>query len=331
MGAGRAEIRSRAAATLTREVPDFWNYLSPLDGARSRLGVFGVEGEAPIDGLELWSLPDPGGKVRAHAALDQPDEQLIAQLRENGPQLDDDEIRVLLSELLHGCAFRLPPVQFEALYRARVVGGAVGIEHVREAWYPPPAIVRAWGRANAPGESVFYASFSRSVALCEVRPAVGDPVTILRATPTSSAPAYFFPLGLAPQLSDELKPRADPRLPEIYARGEDRRRAALIHDFLVAEFMREHPAGQPRAYAVTAILTRMILRAVPGLAGVAYPSVVTRRASIAVALPPLEADRLLRPESCIEVHVEAEDDVNFRTRVVRTAQRFDDDGAVRWS
>ena len=52
------------------------------------------------------------------------------------------------------------------------------IEHINFLKYPQPELVKKYGRANNIGQSILYATFSPITALNEMKPVVGDIITI---------------------------------------------------------------------------------------------------------------------------------------------------------
>jgi hypothetical protein len=71
--------------------------------------------------------------------------------------------------------------QMNGLYRARKNHGDDPWQSVSDLWYPPAAVVRARGRFNEPGSSVFYACNRSTGAIYEIHPSVGDVITLLVA------------------------------------------------------------------------------------------------------------------------------------------------------
>jgi hypothetical protein len=72
---------------------------------------------------------------------------------------------------------------FDTLYRItinkRILKANKRIRDIRQLKYPPdPNLVKTYGRCNLPCQSVLYASFMKITSLGELRPKVGDLITI---------------------------------------------------------------------------------------------------------------------------------------------------------
>lgn len=59
----------------------------------------------------------------------------------------------------------------------RVIGENKRIDSIKYLKYPPPKLVKKYGRCNLPGESVLYATFNFMTAIAEMKPERGDIIT----------------------------------------------------------------------------------------------------------------------------------------------------------
>ena len=140
-------------------------------------------------------LPNP---VLRSASLD-----VVADRIKRAESLDlttatSEELGAITNDCLRGYTCpRLPlgTLGLRSLYRAVKPNGRV-IETVKHIRNPPPECVRAYGRANRPGESVFYGATEIDTALLEMRPEVGDRLVVSEWQPSTLESPEVRELGL---------------------------------------------------------------------------------------------------------------------------------------
>lgn len=101
-------------------------------------------------------------------------------MRADYASLTDNEIRRRISRMSSGYVSLPCYVGKYGAYRARINEGGEFFKFANQLWYPPAEVAQG-GRFNSVGEPKFYASGCPSTAILEVRPKVGDFVTVLFA------------------------------------------------------------------------------------------------------------------------------------------------------
>lgn len=72
---------------------------------------------------------------------------------------------------------RFPRIERLTINR-RVVGSNKRIQNINHLKYPPDELVTKYGRCNLPGRGIFYGTFNELLSLNEMKPNIGDLVTI---------------------------------------------------------------------------------------------------------------------------------------------------------
>jgi hypothetical protein len=238
--------------------------------------------------------------------------------------------------------------QMNGLYRARKNRGEEPWGSVSDLWYPPAAAVRTRGRFNEPGSSVFYACNRSTGAIYEIRPAVGDVITLLvvrskEAFVELSCAHIGLERSLAPEIGfvpRDRKLRTNPRFQSMLAHY------GLSHKWLmVDEFLSEMattlfaPGDEQDKYKITNAISRALFR-IPGVDALNYPSVATSLVSLNVCLAPAIADKHFRPSEAWMIKVEEKadrlpnldgDGPFYRTTFIRRSEAIEPDGHIRWS
>jgi hypothetical protein len=94
--------------------------------------------------------------------------------------IEIDLLKSLISELMKGYVTITQRLSDNAIYRARLFDSDQNIECVSELWYPPIEKVKTLGRLNRVNKNIFYCSENEGTAILELRPRVGDTITVLK-------------------------------------------------------------------------------------------------------------------------------------------------------
>lgn len=200
----------------------------------------------------------------------------------------------------------------------------------------PPAEKAGYGRANLPGRSVFYGSFSRLSPKLETKPVAGDLVTLTRwqsgpAQSLAVAPMVFLPEIVAAMPSYQAHHhRYEAWLSEKSA--EDAQYVREATEFMTRQFIKPIPRGQSPHYLVSATFVDMLLQD-ERIDAVIYPSVATALHDVNIAIKPAVLDRLFTPveaEELMIARVSADGSSYHQHRTAR-AHEFDmTTDAIRW-
>src|SRR5215204_4079623 len=134
---------------------------------------------------------------------------LLARLdrarRMNPAKLTHEQVNQRIGQIMDGYHTLVVPAQMSGLYRARKNVGDVPWQFASDLWYPPATAVRNRGRFNDPGSPVLYACNTATGAVFEIRPNVGDVITILIARAKSKVVELACAhIGLERSLAPEL-------------------------------------------------------------------------------------------------------------------------------
>jgi RES domain len=228
-------------------------------------------------------------------------------------------------------------------YRARRNFDRVPFEHVAEIWYPQPDKIKTLGRVNRAGQPMFYISASHLTATLEMRPQIGDVITLLSLKrKESGGKLHVMEIGLAEKQSLHGLDRSV-RLLEETAYGQEflKRRQGIernlaIRSFLAREFTREVASGDEHEFKMTIAIAEFLLLS-EQIDGLEYPSmagdVSKWKGGANLALKPQSADRLFEPFECWMIEVEGfhpEPTPGLIVRCISKAKEVTLDGRIRW-
>lgn len=256
---------------------------------------------------------------------------------------DIDDLRRRMGRLFDGYTCLTRVIDSGAAFRARRNDTKPRFDHVSELWYPVSEHVKKLGRVNRVGQSMFYVSASHQTATLEMRPAVGDVITILRMKRKSrKEPLHVMELGVAEKQSVRGLPQTV-RIVENtpFGRMHIQKRGVLEHNlamrsFLAGEFTRIVSPGQEHEFKMTIAIGEFLLGS-DRIDGLEYPSIagdVSKWAGGAnMVLKPDRADQLFEAEECWMIEVERQAPppaAGYVVRCVRKATAIDVDGNINW-
>jgi len=222
-----------------------------------------------------------------------------------------DYLRLRLFDLLENYACRTIFLQSNVkIFRARrkPQGEGEGLfTHKKELWYPEPQYVRRLGRLNRIGQPLFYCATNWETSIFEIRPEVGDIVTVLEceaigaASPMLSAVDTYQQLARLGVKIDE-DPGGAPLRDLRKSIGDSAwRKNRLIEEFVSAEFTRNVADSHEYEYKLSIAMAELLFSFgidSRGIDGIAYPSMRTDLIDVNIALLPRAVDRMYRPIAC---------------------------------
>lgn len=220
------------------------------------------------------------------------------------------------------------------LFRA-VSSRSRSIEMVTDIKYPPPDRVRAYGRANKPGNPVFYSSTDTSTALLEMRPNIGERFVLSHWQPLAAKSPQVREMGLLetverllPALSVQLRSQLEPSRKQDLS-ADDLEKQHLIRAFLARQFTKIVLKGFEYQYMLSAGIAERLMHG--DVDGIIYASIATTQSGINVALLPHSLERLYTPLMCREIEVEARiSEFQYRAKILRVSERIAPDGKIHW-
>lgn len=197
------------------------------------------------------------------------------------------------------------------LHRGRVSSTDRPLPHLADHWYPPSQFA-SYSRASLPGESVFYCSSGNGTSLLELRPKLGDIVSMMECRIAK----------------DPLRLKWIENSDRFGMQKGDSRQAEF--ERLCAEIYAHSPAS-PQQYMITGGYASLFCR-LDFLDGVAYESAATNARGVNLAIKGSVADQFVEPLSfrSFRVH-EMTTDVDFRVTCVASAGPPEASGKIGWT
>jgi len=233
------------------------------------------------------------------------------------------------------------PLEFErarSVFRARKNEGELLFDEVKQLWTPPADRTKL-NRANINAEPVFYCSTELENAVFELKPGVGDIVTVLRADLKGNVSPRLISLGiweLAQRYGVAIGGEPTDLLDKFFGHdGDSRRKVQLIDAFLVEEFTRVVPEGDEYRYLykITAAIAQWCYRlsCLDGpVDGIVYPSMQSGGVGACIALLPGSVNRLFRASACSVMEIiDASSNSALKTRQGE-AKSISEDGRIEW-
>ena len=213
-------------------------------------------------------------------------------------RLTHEQIESRVRRIADGYATKTAIVGSNGVFRARVNDGRDVFTSASELWYPPAAVVRE-GRFNRARSSRFYASNIPHAAVLEVRPKVGDFVTVLYAATHADTVWQLTHIGLqhlreGHKATNLTSLRENEEFLAALQKTGVHRKWLKIDDALCAFASRPAtPETAADLYKVTCGIASL-LEDVPS-DGILYPSIEAGARSLNLCIRPETADRTLFP------------------------------------
>lgn len=232
-------------------------------------------------------------------------EKLIHDFEGASLDLDIDTIKQKLHVLLNGHACITRRMESHYAFRARINKGSEFFNKTEELWYPPRELIHKLGRLNREHQPVFYISASHETATLEIRPKIGDFVTILRVKlkDTNKLP-HVMELGMAETQSQHGLGISIPLLEQtnmksIFHDQEKARKNLIIRSCIARLMMKIIPNGQEAHYKKSVAIAETLMKS-SNIDGVLYPSIAgdgsRKGGGMNLAIKPDSADNLFVPD-----------------------------------
>jgi hypothetical protein len=211
----------------------------------------------------------------------------------------DVSIRMKVGNLADGFLTKFASLVTNGVFRARINPDGVPFSNARELWYPPTGVIRR-GRFNEAEQQRFYVTDRANAAVLEVRPKVGDHVTVLfAATIEEKTSLDVAQIGLhhysgdRPSV-DSVALRQDDGFLAQLERWKVRSKWEKIDDVFSDFSTRAADADDENAlYRVTNAIGELMEKT--GAAGLMYPSIEATRKAVNLCLNTDIADALFFP------------------------------------
>lgn len=217
--------------------------------------------------------------------------------------LSEDQVLQRMRRIFDAYATRPFTIRTKGVFRARINPPETTFINAHDLWYPPASKITRPGRFNAVGESVFYASARPHAAILEVRPKVGDTVTLLVAGAKSTYADFLCAhVGMhrcqdnpAATGANGLHPRSNGDfLAELVQHGV-LSKWLKIDDYLTEIATMIVESGEDETiYKATQTISK-VLGSIPGVESLNYPSIAAHLKCVNVCMKPAGADRHFRP------------------------------------
>jgi len=142
---------------------------------------------------------------------------------------------------------------------------------------PPPDKISKYGRFNDIGCPVFYAAADFHTALLEIRPGVGDFITVGRFVPTGSAEFRYMEVGVAGKLIQGVN-YVSPLDHHSTLKNE------MVTVFVQDELTKVVPEGKESEYKISVAIGEILMQSRGGT--LLYPSMIRYRKGINAAVRP---------------------------------------------
>jgi hypothetical protein len=213
------------------------------------------------------------------------------------------------------------------------------LESVEEI-YPKAIYLTGLNRASRKHQPIFYFSADSTIALYEVKAAVGDICTVLECGPRSIASPLLIPIGIHAMAQEHNAkmggnlPDPASRIRELFKGDEETiHKHELIDGFITGEFLKEVKDGQDHLYKLTIAIAELFFSfetdAGP-VDGIAYPSIACNRINANVALLPDAFHRIYKPIACEWMKIEKTLPKLGFSVAGRKAMRVREEGSIEW-
>jgi hypothetical protein len=266
--------------------------------------------------------------------------KLIRDFEYGSLDLDIDVIKHKLNVMLSGYTCITRRMESHYAFRARINEGAELFSKAEELWYPPKEFIRKMGRLNRAHEPIFYISASHETATLEVRPNVGDHVTILRVKLNDAQKLpHVMELGVTESQPQHGLEVSTP-LPEwantkgIFHSQEEARKNMLIRSCIARLMMKVVPDGKEQRYKKSIAIAETLM-ASPYIDGVLYPSIAgdgsRKGGGMNMAIKPDSADNLFLPDHAWVSVVEARYETHgYIMRCIKNISKIEN-GHLLWN
>jgi hypothetical protein len=241
----------------------------------------------------------------------------------------------LLREIIKHFVTQTLVWNFPVLYRARKHSNKNLFENVSELIYPKNP--KVYGRLNDIGESLFYGATQVDTAIMEMKPKIGDEITILESKLIDqSSVLKFMEVGVKELIevqnidSDFMKKYWE-KINNLLVTEENKKRYLLVNSFLVKEITKIVSDTETQNYKGTIAICQFYIKNNDLAHGMIYPS-INRKGSECVVIKPEVYDKYFYAERCFKSKVvDIKKDGGLQLYCVDNSTNIDVNGKIVWT
>ena len=256
----------------------------------------------------------------------------------------NEDLRQRCNALMKGYTHITRLITSPYAWRARKNTGSSFFNNISELWYPPKDVVGTFGRLNKPNQSIMYIAASQDSAIHEMRPKIGEKITILRLKLKDKRKyPRVSELGVVDR-SKHFNCDTKIRLAEdtvtgkaLLSKDSSIHKNRLIRGYLAREFTKIVERGYEHQFKVSATIADILFN-MPNMDGIEYPclagAVSSYNGAASLGLLPNSADKLYIPDSCWVgevIDLPTHPDNPFGLLCIGRAESFFSDGTIEWS
>ncbi|POZ49808.1 RES domain-containing protein [Methylovulum psychrotolerans] len=221
------------------------------------------------------------------------------------------------------------------IFRARKHIDEALFKNTEELIYPKNPTTL--GRLNNIGESLFYGASHHDTALLEVRPRLGDEITILESRLINSMNVpKFMEVGIRELMTKQnhslefiMKNRTF--LNKELVTEDNKKRYTTINNFLVNEITKIVRDDESHKYKGTIAIGQFYINGNNLVDGMLYPS-INRNGAECIVIKPESYHSFYRPDRCFKVKIVEINSLGIPSALcVDNSTKIDSDGNITWT
>ena len=224
----------------------------------------------------------------------------------------------------------------------QILGTNKRIEDIKFLKYPPPELVKSYGRCNIPGQSVLYASSGMLNIVSEMKPKLGDLITISTWIPKENCSLSFYPIFFNQPTDGTINLTMHNYMKDFQRLNNDnppnfRYMLEKLTSFIADSFSRRFPHNSNDLnYLVSAYYANKMLNEYNNgkIDAIFYPSVQQKLAFENIAIKPNVFDEkyeLVEVDQSIVVMVPDHKESGYFTEGISDCKKFDfETGKILW-
>jgi len=263
----------------------------------------------------------------------------IYEFQNMGLDTSIEKYKYLLNQIINGYRCITRTIDSEYCFRARINTGNTPFIKTNELHYPPSEFVSSMGRMNRAKASIFYIAASHETATLEIRPSVGDVITVMRYKLKNLLhKPHVMELGVA-ETNSEHNLGGDVHIIEntnakrLFKNRDEIDRNILIRNLLSQELMKIITKENQHLYKRT-IAIYELLSSADRIDGLEYPSIAgdgsRKYGGTNLALKPKSADLLFEPEyAWMSKVINTHDTFGYEMQCINNSESIID-GTITW-
>lgn len=256
-----------------------------------------------------------------------------------------DYIIKILNDLIEFKSFIVAELEFPEIDRLTINRNILGtnsrINNINFLKYPPKELVKSYGRCNLPNQSVLYASFGQLMIMSEMRPKVGDLISISTWKNINDTPLKITPIFKNQPINGTINLNSynfNGTYNELLKQYPPNTVKEIDHltQFIADSFSKRYKLNSNHAnYVISAHFSNQILNEYDDqVDAIFYPSVQQNLSFENLAIKPSIFDkhyRLIRIKESIVVKSPEDGDGGYFSEGVCESETFDyETGTIHW-